>query len=183
MDDSRLGAACSRVRAVIDPALPRRRRPASASTCFASQMLCLSLLVGACSSEAASAPDQSKTPAPAPKAPEAAAATPAQPAPSAPAAAPTPTTAPGTVNVDLFCPEVCKRTRQLGCRAAERCDQVCQSAFAQMPCPEQLQPAMECALSQPLSAWICSPDGFGAVKDGPCDREQTAYDACLNTIK
>lgn len=60
---------------------------------------------------------------------------------------------------------------------------MCKNAFADMPCPDLLTPAMECALGQPLTSWICSVDGVGAVKDGPCDAEQIAYDACLTSLK
>jgi len=85
--------------------------------------------------------------------------------------------------VDNFCPEICRRTHALGCRAMSDCDQLCRGAFADMVCPQLLQPAMECALSLPLSSWFCSPDGIAAVKDGSCEREQIAYEACLTAIK
>jgi hypothetical protein len=80
---------------------------------------------------------------------------------------------------DTFCPVICQRTRELRCPARAHCEEVCRLAFADMVCLDELRPAMECALSQPISAWNCSNDGFGAVADGPCDREQAAYDACL----
>lgn len=84
--------------------------------------------------------------------------------------------------VDDFCPEICQRTRELRCRAADRCDAMCRAAFADMACPSALRTAMDCALAQPLSSWICSQDGVGAVMDGPCDGKQAAYDACLQAL-
>lgn len=86
-------------------------------------------------------------------------------------------------SVEHFCPEICRRTHALGCRAMSDCDELCRGAFADLVCPQLLQPAMECALSQPLTSWFCSPDGIGAVKDGSCEREQIAYEACLAAIK
>jgi hypothetical protein len=84
--------------------------------------------------------------------------------------------------VDDFCPEICQRTRELRCRAADRCDAMCRAAFADMACPSALRTAMDCALAQPLTSWICSQDGVGAVMDGPCDGKQAAYDACLQAL-
>lgn len=87
------------------------------------------------------------------------------------------------VGVEAFCPEICRRSVVLGCRLADRCDVMCRNAFADLVCPRQLKRAMECALSLPVNEWFCSPDGIAAVKDGPCDDEQEAYDVCLRAIK
>lgn len=99
-------------------------------------------------------------------------------------AVPAPTKTPSVdVGVESFCPEICRRTHALQCRGAVQCDAMCRGAFADLACPGLLKRAMECALDQPMMAWVCSPDGFAAVMDGPCDREQEAYDLCLTSIK
>lgn len=99
-------------------------------------------------------------------------------APSAapPAPAPEPSAKPAGSDP---CPELCSRSRELGCSNAERCADGCREMLAEKTCSDSLRLALRCFAAQPAAHWECGDNGMAAVKDGYCSAEQARYVQCI----
>jgi len=129
-------------------------------------MLCLTvLLASACSEQRVTTAVVTPVPNEAPATPAAIA-----PAGSVPAASET-----------AFCERTCAFSRDLHCTASASCAEVCRDSMREMPCKELFASVVSCAAAQPIGQWECSEEGLAAIKDGPCDTQQSAFLSCLES--
>jgi len=96
------------------------------------------------------------------------------PSPGAPEAA-----LPARTGAGPDCDKVCEPVRKLGCRRASECTDSCRQMADGPTCRSELLRFYACLASEPTEHWECMDDGTGAIKEGFCEREQSAFAACL----
>lgn len=81
------------------------------------------------------------------------------------------------------CRQICEKTASLSCSAHARCPDACVQSFSVSYCRAEMTKFIECTKSAGVESFECSPDGFAALKDGFCDKEQAQIVRCLERIE
>lgn len=78
------------------------------------------------------------------------------------------------------CKTVCAAATQLKCAKSASCIASCLAMAASATCTAQLGQFFKCLSSQPVNHWECLEDGTGAIREGFCESEQSAFAECLS---
>jgi hypothetical protein len=80
-----------------------------------------------------------------------------------------------------MCERICRLSDPLRCRNGHECKKRCESMAGSPVCSLQVLDLFKCLSRQPTKNWECDEDGFGAIRDPYCDKEQSKLVTCIQS--